>query len=70
MSETVESLTALGERLVLERKSLIELLVVNPAGGSLDTDTIRHLADLHTALQAVNVELQARLPKVGSGSET
>lgn len=70
MSDTAASLTALGDRLVLERRSLIDRLAANSTSDSFDADTLRHLADLHNALQAINVELQMRLPKLGSGSET
>lgn len=65
MSEQIDELTALEQRLVLEHASALTAMARQPAGLPLAPVELSRIADIYTVLQAVRSELSMRLPREG-----
>jgi hypothetical protein len=65
MSELIEELTALENRLVQEQTELLTAMARQPAETPLTDTNLRRVADIRGAIEAVRTELAARLPREG-----
>lgn len=68
MSTTMESLSLLYQRLAEDRNAFVERLA-EVAAGAYEQADINRIAQLHTAMLAVEAVRETHLPKIGSGSE-
>lgn len=69
MSEFINELTALEERLAMEHTSALTTMAKQPQGVFAPVELTR-IANIYTVLQAVRSELAAQHPSVGRSSSS
>jgi hypothetical protein len=65
VSESIDELTALEKRLVLEHTSALIAMAKKPPGLPFAITELSRIADIYTVLQAVRSELTMRQPHEG-----
>jgi hypothetical protein len=70
VSEVIEELAALEQRLLREEINLLLAMARQPAEGQFAGAELSRVADIHAALEAVRTELSARLPREGYSAPT
>lgn len=68
MSELIEQLTELENRLLREQIGLLMAMAKQPRESPLAADDLSRISDIHSALEAVRTEIAARRPREGISS--